>query len=201
MYLDIYKKTGAEFILATGRFIGPKTVEATLPDGSVRRLRGTNVIISTGTRAAIDPIPGLAEAQPLTHIEALELGEVPEHLVVIGGGYIGLELAQAMRRFGSKVSLVERNDRLVNREDEDVSEGLLELFRDEGIEVFLHAEIKRISGKSGERVKIVIDAKWSGENARGKSRAGGDGAEAEHGGNRAGVGRRGTDRSWIHQGE
>jgi pyruvate/2-oxoglutarate dehydrogenase complex dihydrolipoamide dehydrogenase (E3) component len=90
MYLDNYKKTGAEFILATGKFIGPKTVEATLPDGSVRRLRGANVIVSTGTRAAIDPIPGLAEAQPLTHIEALELGKVPEHLLAIGGGYVGL---------------------------------------------------------------------------------------------------------------
>jgi pyruvate/2-oxoglutarate dehydrogenase complex dihydrolipoamide dehydrogenase (E3) component len=70
MYLENYKKTGAEFVLATGRFVGPKTVEATLRDGSVRRLRGANVIVSTGTRAAIDPIPGLAEALPLTHIEA-----------------------------------------------------------------------------------------------------------------------------------
>jgi pyruvate/2-oxoglutarate dehydrogenase complex dihydrolipoamide dehydrogenase (E3) component len=157
MYIDIYKKTGAEFILADGRFIGPKTVEATLPDGSVRRLRGANVIVSTGTRAAIDPIAGLAEAQPLTHVEALELGEVPEHLLVIGGGYIGLELAQAMRRFGSKVSLIERNERLVFREDEDVSEGLRGLFLDEGIEIFLNAETKRVSGKSGETVKIVIE--------------------------------------------
>ncbi|HEY4950665.1 MAG TPA: FAD-dependent oxidoreductase [Candidatus Acidoferrales bacterium] len=157
MYMDIYKKTGAEFILADGRFIGPKTVEATLPDGSVRRLRGANVIVSTGTRAAIDPIPGLAEAQPLTHVEALELGEVPEHLLVIGGGYIGLELAQAMRRFGSKVSLIERNERLVFREDEDVSEGLRGLFLDEGIEIFLNAETKRVSGKSGESVRIVIE--------------------------------------------
>src|SRR5271156_6155167 len=112
MYLDNYEKTGAEFILATGKFIAPKTVEATLPDGSVRRLRGANVIVSTGTRAALDAIPSLAEAQPLTHIEALELGEVPKHLLVIGGGYIGLELAQAMRRFGSKVSLIEPSGKL-----------------------------------------------------------------------------------------
>ena len=74
LYLDNYKKTGAEFILGTGHFIGPRTVEATLPDGTRRQLRGTNVVISTGTRAALDPISGLADAQPLTHVEALETG-------------------------------------------------------------------------------------------------------------------------------
>jgi pyruvate/2-oxoglutarate dehydrogenase complex dihydrolipoamide dehydrogenase (E3) component len=84
MYLDNYKNTGAEFILGSGRFVGPRTLEATLADGTTRRLRGANVIISTGRRASLDPLPGLAESQPLTHIEALELDEVPEHLLVIG---------------------------------------------------------------------------------------------------------------------
>jgi pyruvate/2-oxoglutarate dehydrogenase complex dihydrolipoamide dehydrogenase (E3) component len=157
MYMNNYEKTGGEFILAAGRFVAPRTIEATLPDGSARRLRGANVIISTGTRAAIDPISGLAEAQPLTHIEALELGEVPEHLLVIGGGYVGLELSQAMRRFGSKVTLIERSEKLVSREDDDVSEALAGLFRDEGVEVFLNAKPKRVSGKSGESVQIVIE--------------------------------------------
>jgi pyruvate/2-oxoglutarate dehydrogenase complex dihydrolipoamide dehydrogenase (E3) component len=157
MYLDNYKKTGAEFVLGTGRFVGPRTVEATLRDGSVRRLRGTNVIVSTGTRAAIDPIPGLAEAQPLTHIEALELGQVPEHLMVIGGGYIGLELSQAMRRFGSKVSLIERSEQLLSREDDDVSEVLTGVFRDESVEIFLNAKTMRVTGKSGDAVQVVIE--------------------------------------------
>jgi len=101
MYLENYKHTGAEFILGTGRFIAPKTVEVTVGNGTRRQLRGANVIVSTGTRAALDTIPGLAEAEPLTHIEALELDCVPEHLLVIGGGYVGIELSQAMRRFGS----------------------------------------------------------------------------------------------------
>jgi pyruvate/2-oxoglutarate dehydrogenase complex dihydrolipoamide dehydrogenase (E3) component len=157
MYLGNYQKTGAEFIFATGRFLAPKTVEATLPDGSVRRLRGTNVIISTGTRAAIDPIPGLAEAQPLTHIEALELGEIPEHLLVLGGGYVGLELSQAMRRFGSKVTLIERSEQLVSREDDDVSEALSGVFKDEDVEIILNAKVTRVSGESGDAVQVVME--------------------------------------------
>jgi pyruvate/2-oxoglutarate dehydrogenase complex dihydrolipoamide dehydrogenase (E3) component len=157
IHLAEYKRSGTELILGTGRFIAPKTIEAALSDGTTRQLRGTNVIISTGTRAALEPIPGLAEAQPLTHIEALELDEVPEHVLVIGGGYIGLELSQAMRRFGSKVSVIDRNGRLLHREDEDVSEALRSLFEDEGIELTLNARIKTISGKSGQSVKITIE--------------------------------------------
>jgi pyruvate/2-oxoglutarate dehydrogenase complex dihydrolipoamide dehydrogenase (E3) component len=156
-HLDNYKRSGAELIVASGRFIGPKTLEATLPDGTTRQLRGTNVIIGTGTRAALEPIPGLTEAQPLTHVEALELNEIPEHLLVLGGGYVGLELSQAMRRFGSKVSVIERNNRLVHREDEDVTDALRELFEDEGISVVLNARITEISGRSGKSVGIVID--------------------------------------------
>lgn len=156
-YLDNYKKSGAEFILGSGRFIGPKTVEVTLPDGTIRQLRGTNVIINTGTRPALQPVPGLIEAQPLTHIEALELDQVPKHLLVIGGGYIGLELSQAMRRFGSKVTMIDRNDRLMHREDDDVTEALQKVFQDEGIDLVLNATVKRASGKSGQSVRMVIE--------------------------------------------
>src|SRR4030088_3279124 len=105
MYMENYRNTGAEFMLGTGRFLAPRTVEVTLADGTTRQLRGANVIASTGTRAAVETIPGLAEAQPLTHIEALELDEIPEHLLVVGAGYVGVEMSQAMRRFGSKVTM------------------------------------------------------------------------------------------------
>ena len=157
MYLDNYTNTGAEFILATGRFVAPRTVEITLADGTQRQLRGVNVIVSTGTRAALEPVPGLAEAQPLTHIEALELDEVPEHLLVMGAGYVGVEFSQAMRRFGSKVTLLDRNARLMSHEDEDVCGALRELFEDEDIEIVLNARPKRVSGKSGDSVTIVFD--------------------------------------------
>jgi pyruvate/2-oxoglutarate dehydrogenase complex dihydrolipoamide dehydrogenase (E3) component len=158
-YLANYKKSGAEFILGSGRFIGARTLEVTLPDGTARQLRGTNVIINTGTHAAFEPIPGLVDADPLTHIEALELDEIPEHLLVVGGGYIGLEMAQTMRRFGSKVTLLDRNERLLHREDNDVTEELLSLFEDEGIDVVLNARIKQISGRSGQSVRILLEKK------------------------------------------
>lgn len=157
MYLENYGATGADFILGSGRFVGAKTVEATLADGTTRRFRGTNVIVSTGTRAALDSVPGLVDAQPLTHIEALELDRVPDHLLVIGGGYVGLELSQAMRRFGSKVTVIDRNDRLLHREDDDVTAALHALFEDEGIETALSARIERVSGKSGQAVSVVIE--------------------------------------------
>ena len=157
MYLENYRNTGAEFIWGTGRFIAPRTVEVALPDGTIRQLRGSNVIVSTGTRAALGAIPGLAEAAPLTHVEALELDKVPEHLLVIGGGYVGVEFSQAMRRFGSNVSVIARGNRLMTKEDEDVCDALRTLFEDEGIDILLQAEIKRVSGKSGNSVSIVVE--------------------------------------------
>lgn len=157
MYLEDYRKTGAELIFGTGRFVAPKTIEVALRDGGTRQLRGRNVIVSTGTRAALGEIPGLSDAQPLTHIEALELDEIPQHLLVIGGGYVGIEMSQAMRRFGSEVTVIDRNQRLLSREDDDVCEALQSLLEDEGIDILLNARIKRVSGKSGQSVSIVVE--------------------------------------------
>jgi pyruvate/2-oxoglutarate dehydrogenase complex dihydrolipoamide dehydrogenase (E3) component len=157
MYLKNYTSTKAELIFGSGHFIAPRTVEVTLPDGSRRELRGSNVIVSTGTHAAIAPIPGLLEAGPLTHIEALELGEIPERLIVVGSGYVGLELAQAMHRFGGKVTVIERSGRLLPREDDDVTEGLQAVLEEEGIEFAFNAHVQRVSGKSGQSVKVELE--------------------------------------------
>jgi pyruvate/2-oxoglutarate dehydrogenase complex dihydrolipoamide dehydrogenase (E3) component len=154
MHLDNFKASGAELLVGSGHFIGPKTIEVTLANGSTRVLRGENVIISTGSRTTIEPIAGLSEANPLTHIEALDLDHIPEHLLIIGGGYIGLELALAMRRFGSRVTIIDRNARLAHREDQDVTEMLHDMCREEGIEIVTSARITTVEGKSGERVKL-----------------------------------------------
>lgn len=95
--------------------------------------------------------------QPLTHIEALELDEIPEHLLIIGGGYVGVEMSQAMRRFGSKVTVIDRNARLMPREDPDVCDALRSLLADEGIDILLNARIKRVSGKCGDSVSAVVE--------------------------------------------
>lgn len=154
MHLANFKASGAELLMGFGRFIGPKTIEVALADGGRRILRGEKVVISTGSRATVEPIPGLPDANPLTHIEALDLDHIPGHLLIIGGGYVGLELAQAMRRFGSRVTIIERNTRLAHREDPDVTDLLHDTFREEGIEVVTSARITKVEGKSGERVKL-----------------------------------------------
>jgi pyruvate/2-oxoglutarate dehydrogenase complex dihydrolipoamide dehydrogenase (E3) component len=154
MHLGRYKASGAELVMGHGQFIEPRTIEVTLNDGGNRALRGTNVIINTGSRASIASIPGLQEAMPMTHIEALELDRVPESLIVLGGGYVGLEIAQAFRRFGSRVAVVERNATLIHREDTDVTAAINELFTEEGIEVFTDTVIDRVVGTSGEGVRL-----------------------------------------------
>src|SRR5260370_987708 len=92
----------------------------------------------------------------MTHIEALDLERLPEHLIILGGGYVGLEFAQAMRRFGSRVTLIARGPQLAAREDADVAQAILQLFRDEGIEVLLRTEVLDIKGVSGERVTLQV---------------------------------------------
>jgi pyruvate/2-oxoglutarate dehydrogenase complex dihydrolipoamide dehydrogenase (E3) component len=154
IHLDNYKKSGAELVMGTGRFVGPGTLEVDLVDGGTRTFRGKNVVINTGSRATLEPIPGLAEVQPLTHIEALELDHIPKHLLVLGAGYVGLELAQAFRRFGAEVTLLDRNSRLAHSEDEDISQGLEEMCRDEGIHVVTNAKVSHVKGKSGEWVRL-----------------------------------------------
>lgn len=155
IHIRNYDSSGVDLILGQGHFIGPRLLQIDMPDGSTRQVLGKKVVIGTGTRASVDKIPGLAAARPLTHVEALELDTLPEHLLILGGGYIGLEFAQAMRRLGSRVSVLERNANLLHREDPDVSAGIETLFHDEGIDVILNATVEQVSGVSGESVTIT----------------------------------------------
>ena len=154
IHLEKYRESGAELVMGNGRFVAPKTLEVALNAGGTRTLRGETVVIDTGSRARIDDTPGLAESRPLTHVEALDLDHLPEHLIVLGGGYVGLELAQAFRRFGSRVTVVERDGSLIHREDPDVTEAIERLFRDEGIEVLTGTSVLRVEGRSGGSVRL-----------------------------------------------
>src|SRR5262249_39746796 len=154
LHLDLYHKSGAELIMGDGRFVAPKTLEVRLRDGGTRVLAGERVFLNLGTRATIPPAAGLADARPLTHIEALELGRLPAHLIVLGGGYVGLELAQAYRRFGSRVTVVQHGPQLAGRGAPGGADAVGRLFADEGIEVLLSAEALQVEGRSGEGVRL-----------------------------------------------
>lgn len=151
-----YAESGAELIMGEGRFVAPKTIEVQLNNGDTRRMTAERIYLNVGTHAAIPNVPGLAQAQPLTHVEALELDYLPKHLIVLGGGYIGLEFAQPMRRFGSHVTVVEQGPQLAAREDSDVAQAFLEQFTQEGIDVKLNAQVIKVEGRSGEQVRLHV---------------------------------------------
>jgi pyruvate/2-oxoglutarate dehydrogenase complex dihydrolipoamide dehydrogenase (E3) component len=156
IHLRNYKASGAELIMGTGRFTAPKTLEVSLNDGGTRVLTGEKVFVDVGTHAAIPNIAGLEAARPLTHIEALELDHLPAHLVVLGGGYVGLELAQAYRRFGSRVTIIEQGPRIIAREDADVADQVKRVLVAEEIAILESAQISRVQGRSGEQVSVAV---------------------------------------------
>lgn len=155
-HLANYKASGAELIMGSGQLVGPRTIEVTLNDGGTQVLVADQLFLNIGTHAAIPEVPGLAAAGPLTNIEALELDILPAHLIVVGGGYVGLELAQAYRRFGSRVTIIEQGARLARREDTDIAEELSQALIAEGIDLLRSAETLRVEGRSGEQVSLVF---------------------------------------------
>jgi pyruvate/2-oxoglutarate dehydrogenase complex dihydrolipoamide dehydrogenase (E3) component len=156
--LQQYKTSGAELIMGSGKFVAPKTLEVRLNDGGTRVLAGDRVFINIGTHATIPSVPGLDAAGPLTNIELLELDYVPQHLIVLGGGYVGLEMAQAYRRFGSRVTVIEYGPQLAGREDPDVADETQRILSDEGIDILVATETRRMKGRSGERVSLLVRA-------------------------------------------
>jgi pyruvate/2-oxoglutarate dehydrogenase complex dihydrolipoamide dehydrogenase (E3) component len=148
--------------MGSGRFIGPKTIEVALNEGGTRVLAGNEVVINVGSHAAMPDIPGLRNAHALTHIEALELGDLPPHLIVLGGGYTGIEMAQAYSRFGSRVTIIEPGPQIMGREDADVAEEIGKVLSGEGIDIILSAEPFRVDGLNGQSVSVTVRTK-SGE--------------------------------------
>src|SRR5580698_9435193 len=158
VHLDKYRATGGELIFGDCTFAAPRMVQVTLRDGGERTLTADRVFVNVGTHAAMPDIPGLREAKPMTHIEALDLQRRPEHLIVLGGGYVGLELSQALRRLGSRVTLIERSSQLVTNEDADASQAILQLFLDEGIDVLLDTHALGVNGVSGDNVTLQLQS-------------------------------------------
>jgi len=163
VHLDKYraaldKHRGDELIFGEGTFVAPLTLHVALRDGGERTLTADRVFVNLGTHALIPDTPGLREAKPMTHIEALDLQRRPDHLIVLGGGYVGLELGQALRRLGSRVTLIDRGSQLVSNEDPDIAEAILQLFQDEGIDVLLGTRVLSVNGLSGEHVSLQLQS-------------------------------------------
>ena len=156
VHLDAYKKSGAELIMGSGHFVAPKTIEVRLNDGGTRLLAGDQIVLNLGTHAAVPEIAGLADARPLTHIEALELDYVPSHLVVLGGGYTGLEMAQAYRRFGSQVTVVEPAAQILSREDADAAAAVQGVLSEEGVTFLCSTQVLGVQGRSGKAVTLTM---------------------------------------------
>jgi len=155
-HLKSYKTSGAELIMGTGRFVAPKTLGVRLNDGGTRELAADQVFLNVGTHAAIANVPGLEAARPLTHIEALELDYLPPHLIVFGGGYVGLELAQTYRRFGSRVTIIQSGSQLMVREDPDVANEMQRILSEEDIQILVATETLNVQGRSGEEVSVIV---------------------------------------------
>jgi len=156
VHLDKYHEAGDELIFGDGTLVAPRTVHVALRDRGERTLTADRVFVNLGTHATMLDTPGLRQAKPMTHIKALDLQRRPDHLIVLGGGYVGLELSQALRRLGSRVTLIERSPQLISNEDADVSQAVLQLFQDEGIDVLLGTHVLSVDGLSGEHVSVRL---------------------------------------------
>lgn len=147
---------GLAFILGTARFIGDKTIDVQLRDGGARTLTGKYVVINTGTRPKVTVPPGMGDQQPLTSESILELDTLPAHLLIIGGGFEGVEFAQIFRHLGSQVTIIQRGDQLLPAEDPDVADAVLQTFTREGIEVLLGASAERAEALSGGAIRLHL---------------------------------------------
>lgn len=153
----MFAAPGLDFVLGTAKFVGPKTVEATLADGSVRVVEGERVLINTGTAPAIPPIEGLDDVAYWTSEDALRLTEIPDRLVVLGGGVIGVETASMMASFGADVTLIEGGERILAREDADVAEEMAANLAAQGVTVRTGERAVRVSS-GGEGVVVRTTA-------------------------------------------
>ncbi|PLS87740.1 MAG: mercuric reductase [Actinobacteria bacterium] len=145
-----------DLVRGEARFTGPKELEVRLDGGETLELRADNVFINVGARPGSVPLEGLDGVPALNSTSIMELDEVPEHLLVLGGGYVGLEFAQMFGRFGSEVTVVQRGKQLLTREDADVAEAVAEILRQDGVEVLLEAEAQRVEQTGDGRIRLTI---------------------------------------------
>ena len=152
----IEKTANLDLIFGEARFTAPRSIEVRLKDGGQQTISANHVFINTGTRASRPKVEGLDAVTSLDNASIMELDSVPEHLLVMGGGYIGLEFGQLFRRFGSRVTIIHTRDRLLTREDPDVTQEIEKILRQDGIEIFLNTKAKRVS-QAGASIRLEVE--------------------------------------------
>jgi pyruvate/2-oxoglutarate dehydrogenase complex dihydrolipoamide dehydrogenase (E3) component len=144
-----------DLLTGNAKFVGPHEIEVQLNDGGTRSLTADKIFINTGGRPAKPQLEGIDEVPTLDSTSIMELDQLPEHLLVLGGGYIGLEFAQMFRRFGSRVTIIQRDGQLLGREDSDVAEAVLKVMEEDGIKVFLNTEAVRVK-QEGTSIELTV---------------------------------------------
>ncbi|HEV2660405.1 MAG TPA: mercuric reductase, partial [Ktedonobacteraceae bacterium] len=152
----IKETEGLDLFMGEATFTGPKTVQVRLNDGGTLELSADTICINTGERPAQPRLEGSDEVPWLNSTSIMELDSVPEHLLVLGGGYVGLEFGQMFRRFGSRVTVVQRGAQLLAREDQDVAEAVAEILRQDGIEVLLQTSAERVRKTDDGRIALTV---------------------------------------------
>jgi len=152
----IEKTPNLELLFGEASFTGPKTVLVRQNDGLQRTLTGERIFINAGARPAVPRLDGLAGLPFLDSTSIMELPTVPEHLLVLGGGYVGLEFGQMFRRFGSRVTIVQSGGQLLGREDTDVAQEVGAILKQDGIDVLLNARATHVA-KAGAQIRLTVD--------------------------------------------
>ncbi len=155
-YASRLTQDGLDLIEGEARFTGPKTIKIALRDGGSREITAPVIVIDTGTRPRPLEISGAQDVPVLDSASIMELGALPEHLIILGGGYVGLEFGQMFRRFGSEVTIVQTGPRLMMIEDDDVSDAVAAILRDDGITILTSATPDQVEAAGGGRVRLTV---------------------------------------------
>jgi pyruvate/2-oxoglutarate dehydrogenase complex dihydrolipoamide dehydrogenase (E3) component len=150
------ERAGVDLIPGEATFAAPEELAVRLTEGGTLRLTAGNVFINVGARPSSPPVEGLDSVPALNSTTVMELDEVPEHLLVLGGGYVGLEFAQMFRRFGSEVTILQRGPQLLSREDADVAGAVADLLREDGVEVLLETRTERAGQSARGRIELAV---------------------------------------------
>lgn len=151
------KTENLSIIYGEAKFEGDHTLYVKGNDGSSENYTAKHIFINTGASPVISDIEGVNEIKYLTSTSILELEEIPEHLIIVGGGYIGLEFGQMFSRFGAKVTLFEHSKHLLPKEDDDVCEVVTEIFKEDGIEVITQAKVVKLENLKDGKIKVTVD--------------------------------------------